>query len=118
MAQSIAIDFFSQLKHRQVRFGPINDSSVKRASKSATGVAQADRNLVTDQLAAAVGEDRRTAHPTCALLLVVVGRGASEPEAVRRHAAEDRGAAGASGIGTPQSAVDFGDEKGRKGTSV
>jgi hypothetical protein len=34
------------------------------------GAARADREVVADRLAAAVGEDRRTAHPTCALLLV------------------------------------------------
>jgi len=60
--------------------------------------ARADREVVAGQLAAAVGEGRPTAHPTCALLLVVVGRGASDPAAVCRHAAEDRGAAVAGGI--------------------
>ncbi len=63
-----------------------------------TQPADAACNLVADQLAAAVGEERRTAHPTGALLLVAVGRGASDPAAVCRHAAGDHGAAFAGGI--------------------
>jgi hypothetical protein len=54
--------------------------------------------LVAHQLAAAVGEDRRTAHPTCALLLVAIGRKPSDAAAVRGHAGEDRDAAVADGI--------------------
>jgi uncharacterized protein YggE len=76
------------------------------------GVARADREVVADQLAA-VGEDRRTAHPTCALLLVAVGRGASDAAAVRRHAGEDRGAAVADGIRRAQSGAVLGDKRGR-----
>src|ERR1700732_2348464 len=38
-------------------------------------------------------QNRRTADPTCALLLVAAGRGAFYAAAVWRHAVEDRGAA-------------------------
>jgi len=44
------------------------------------------------------GESRRAIDQACALLLAAAGRGASDAEAVCRHAAEDRGAAVASGI--------------------
>jgi hypothetical protein len=43
-------------------------------------------------------EDRRTAHPTCTLLLVAAGGESSHAAAVRGHAGEDRGAAVAGGI--------------------
>ena len=42
------------------------------------GAARADREVVADQLAATVCEDRWTARPTCALLLVATGRRASD----------------------------------------
>ncbi len=48
-----------------------------------------------DQLAAAVGEDRRSAGETCALLLAALGRGAPESEAVSRHVEENRDATAA-----------------------
>ena len=51
--------------------------------------------LVADEFAAALGEDRRTAGETCALLLAALGRRAPESEAVRQHAEDDRGAAAA-----------------------
>ena len=63
--------------------------------------------LVADQLAAAAGENRRTARLICALLLVAAGRGASDAAAVCRHAAEDRGAAVVGGITRAQSGADF-----------
>jgi Transposase DDE domain group 1 len=62
------------------------------------GVARADRKVVANQLAATVGQDRRTAHPTCALLLVAAGGESSHAAAVRGHAGEDRDAAVAGGI--------------------
>jgi hypothetical protein len=62
------------------------------------GAADAGRHLVADQLAAAVGQDRWTADPTCAPLLVAIGREPSDAAAVRGHAAEGRGLAHASGI--------------------
>jgi hypothetical protein len=58
----------------------------------------ADREVVANQLAAAIGEDRWTGHPTFALLLVAVGREPSNAAVVCRDAAEDRDAAVAGGI--------------------
>ena len=54
--------------------------------------------MVAYQLAAAVGEDRWTAHPTCALLLVAAGREPPDETALWEHAAKDRGVAVAGGI--------------------
>jgi Transposase DDE domain group 1 len=67
-------------------------------SLAAAGAADAGRHLVADQFAAAVSEDRRTAHPTCTLLLVAAGGEPSDAAAVRGHAGEDRDAAGAGRI--------------------
>src|SRR2546426_11387554 len=58
-------------------------------------VAEEDRELVADELAAAAGEDGRSAGETCALLLAFAGRRTSESEAVRQHAKNDRGVAAA-----------------------
>ena len=77
---------------------------------AAAGAARADREVVAHQLAAAVGEDRWTAHPTCALLLVAAGRRASDAAVVCRHAAEDRGATVAGRMRRAQSGADFGDD--------
>ena len=52
-----------------------------------------NQELVADELAAAADEDRRSARQARPLLLVALGRRASEPEAVRRDAGEDLGAA-------------------------
>ena len=79
------------------------------------GAADEGRHLVADQLAAAVGENRRTAHQTCALLLVAVGRGASDPAVVCWHAAEDHGAAVAGWMRQVQSGSDFDDDAGAQG---
>ena len=48
-------------------------------------------------------------------ILVDAGGEPSDAADVRRHAAEDCDAAGASGIGGPQCAADFGDEIGMAG---
>jgi Transposase DDE domain group 1 len=80
----------------------------------AAGAGDADREVVADQLAAAVGEDRRTAHQTCALLLVGAGGEASDAAVVCRHAAEDRGAAIAGGTRRAQRGADFNDDAGRR----
>ena len=58
-------------------------------------VAEEDWELVADEFAAALGEDRRTAGETCALLLAAVGRRASHAAAFWQHAAKDRGPAAA-----------------------
>ncbi len=62
---------------------------------SGRSVAQENRGLVLDQLAAAAGEDGRSAGETCALLLAFAGRRTSESEAVRQHAQNDRDVAAA-----------------------
>src|SRR5712691_200074 len=49
--------------------------------------------LVADELAAAAGEDGRSAGETCAPLLAFAGRRTSESEAVRQHAEKDHGVA-------------------------
>jgi hypothetical protein len=54
--------------------------------------------LVAHQLAAAVGENRRTTHQARALLPVAAGGEPSDGAAVRGHAGEDCAAAGAVGI--------------------
>ena len=54
-----------------------------------------DQELVADELATQVDEDRRSAGQARAVLLAAAGRGVSEPQAVRRHAAQDLGAAAA-----------------------
>ena len=50
--------------------------------------------MVALQLAAALGQDRRTAHPTYALLLVGAGREPPDETALWEHAANDLGVAG------------------------
>jgi hypothetical protein len=56
------------------------------------------------------GEDPRPLAPARPILLVAVGRGASDAAAVWRHAAEDCDAAVAGWIRGPQKAADFGNE--------
>jgi hypothetical protein len=55
------------------------------------GAARADREVVAHRLAAAVGQDRRTAHRPCALLLVGAGRESPDDKALWEHAGKDRG---------------------------
>jgi len=62
------------------------------------GAAQANRELVADQLATAVGEGRRTAGQTCALLLATAGGRTSDAAAVRGDAGPDRAATDTDGI--------------------
>src|SRR5271167_620638 len=65
---------------------------------AAADVAQANRELVADQLATTAGEDRRTAGETCPLLLAIAGRRASDAAAVRGHVRPDRAATDTDGI--------------------
>ncbi len=69
---------------------------------AATGAATENRELVPDELAAAVGENGRTAGETCAILLAFAGRRALEPEAVQQHAANDLGTAAARRLATQE----------------
>jgi hypothetical protein len=66
--------------------------------------------VVVDQLAATVGKDRRAAGEACPLLLAIVGGEPSHAALVRKHAAADGGAAGASGV-----VEELGNKYGRKG---
>ena len=59
------------------------------------GVAEENSELVADEFTATPGQDRRTVGEARAVLLAFAGRGAPESEAVRKHAADDRGAAAA-----------------------
>ena len=61
-------------------------------SPRVAGVAQANRDLVADQLAATTGEDRRTAGKACPLLLAFAGGGPSDEAALWEYGAADRGA--------------------------
>ena len=62
---------------------------------AAARTAEQDQELVADELATQVDEDRRSAGQARAVLLAAAGRRAFEPQAVRRHAAQDLGAAAA-----------------------
>jgi len=71
--------------------------------------------VVAYQLAAAVGEDRWTAHPTCALLLVAAGREPPDETALWEHAAKDRGVTVAGGIRRVQRGANLDDGAGLAG---
>ena len=60
-----------------------------------TRPAAAGQALVAHESPAAAGENRRPAGEACQVLLAPAGGRASDPAAVRRHVAEDLGAAGA-----------------------
>ncbi len=68
-----------------------------------TSVAEEDWELVADEFAAALGQDRRTAGETCALLLAVAGRRASHAGVFWQHASKDRGAAAAGRVANQES---------------
>ena len=65
---------------------------------AAFGVAAQDCQLVADEHAAAVGEDRRSAGETRPILLAAAGREPSDAATVRGHGRADRGAALASRV--------------------
>jgi hypothetical protein len=65
---------------------------------AAAGVAQANREPVVDQLAAAAGEDGRTAGKTCPLLLAVLGGEPSDETVIWQYARADRRAVASGGI--------------------
>src|ERR1035437_3866488 len=70
------------------------------------------RAFLRDRAAAAVGENRRTFDKARTLLLAAAGGEPSDAPALCKHAAQDRGAAIARGIGDPQGGADFGDAGG------
>ena len=51
-------------------------------SLATMGVAEEDQELVADKFKAALGQDRRAAGETCALLLAFAGRRAPKSEAI------------------------------------
>ena len=63
---------------------------------------QRNRELVADELAAAVGENGRTARKTRTVLLAPAGRGPFDPTAVCQHAANDLGTAAARRLATQE----------------
>ena len=67
---------------------------------AAAGAAEGNRNVVVDQLAATVGEDRRATGQACAVLLAIAVREPSHAAPVWKRAAADGGFADASRIGT------------------
>src|SRR5208283_2473893 len=83
-----------------------------RQPLAATGATGADWQLVADQLATAVGEDRRPFDKARPLLLAAAGGEPSDAAAVCRHAAEDRGAAVAGRIVRVQRGANFDDDAG------
>jgi hypothetical protein len=68
---------------------------------ASAGVTAEDRQLALDQLAAAVGEDRRTRGQTCPLLLAAPGGESSDKATVRSDGGANRGAPVASGVEKP-----------------
>ena len=75
-----------------------------------------DQELVADELATQVDEDRRSAGQARAVLLAAAGRRAFEPQAVRRHAAQDVGAAAAKRVAlTGRGATVFGSKRFSQG---
>ncbi len=72
----------------------------------------------TTELAAAAGEDRRTANETCPLLLAAAGREPSDAAALWSHAGQDRSVALARRVGEPTTGSDFSDARGTGRQSV
>ena len=82
---------------------------------AAARTAEQDQELVADELATQVDEDRRSAGQARAVLLAAAGRRAFEPQAVRRHAAQDVGAAATKRVAlTGRGATVFGSKRFRK----
>ena len=79
-----------------------------------TGPAAADQALVAHESPAPAGENWGPAGEACAVLLAPAGGRSSDPAAVRRHAAEDLGTAGARRLTRGLSAT----KRRRQGTRV
>ena len=82
---------------------------------AAAGAAEENRELVADQLAAAVGEDRRQADQARALLLADAGREPSDAAAIWKHGATARRLAGADRIEEAMGVAKRGDQEVRLG---
>jgi len=59
----------------------------------ATEAAKADQELLADEPATPLAEDRRKAGQARSVLLAAIGRGSSQPQTVPRHALADLGVA-------------------------
>jgi len=77
---------------------------------AAAGAAPEDRQLVLNHLAAATGDDGRSAGEARPLLLAAVGRRTSDAAPVRSDGVADDGVARASGVGEAPTVTDFSDE--------
>ena len=65
---------------------------------AAAGAAQGGLQLVVDQSAAALGQDRWAAGKACAVPLAPAGRESCDPAAICGDTGQDRGAAGTGGV--------------------
>src|SRR5271163_102388 len=82
---------------------------------AAAGAARADRKVVADRLAAAVGEDRWTVDKARTFLLVAAGGEPPDETALWEHAAKDRGVTVADGIRRVQRGANLDDGAGLAG---
>ncbi len=80
------------------RFSSSKQFSTTLICVAASGAATENRELVPDELAAAVGEDGRAAGETCPVLLAGAGGEPSDSAAVRGHGAADRVAVATGGL--------------------
>ncbi len=87
-----------------------------RQPLAAAGAAAEDQELVADELAVPADENRRAVGQARPVLLAAAGGGASEPAAVRCHAAQDLGAAAAERVAlNGQGSTVFGSKKVSQG---
>ncbi|MEE8160655.1 MAG: hypothetical protein V3T61_03360, partial [Acidobacteriota bacterium] len=69
---------------------------------AAAGAATENRELVVGELAAEIGQDRKSAGEIFVRLLAALGRGAPASEAIRQHAANDFGTAATRRLATQE----------------
>ena len=104
-----------------VRAAPARASHATPASgrpgSAQIGPAAAGQARVAHESPAAAGENRRPAGEACPVLLAPARRRASDPAAVRRHTAEDRGTASAGRL-TRGTCGASGDERTHVGSGV
>ena len=96
-AQALSISFPTKPpEHRGfARQPPVKNfrRCLRLVQPATAGAVAANQELIANKLAAPADEDRRTAGQARPVLLVVIGRRASEPQAVWRDAQPPRGAA-------------------------
>ena len=66
---------------RKVRTGALGETE-PRQPVAVTGAAQGNRQLVADQFATAVSQDRRAVGKACAVLLALAGQESSDAAAI------------------------------------